>query len=84
MSATISRIPKVAVSEPAASINPMIDEKGDPHLVSTALEAIAGLLDQRQDVRLDEVQSYGVSILLKTCTAALRSMHQQQSKEVAA
>lgn len=78
MNAKLSSITPTASDVPAASHNPMIDESGDPHLVCTALEAIAGLLDQRRDVKLDEVQSYGVSILLKTCSAALRTMQEQR------
>ncbi len=78
MTANVTSMMPPVSSEPAASINPMIDESGDPHLVCTALEAIAGLIDQHQEVKLDEVQSYGVSILLKTCSAALRTMQEQR------
>lgn len=72
--ATIHSTEQSATSNTASFINPMIDDSGDSHLVCSALEAIASLLDQRKSVMLDEAQSYGISILLSTCAAALRNM----------
>lgn len=68
-----------AINNTASSINPMIDDNGDPNRVCSALEAISNLLDQRQKVTLDEAQSYGISILLSTCGAALRSMQEAKA-----
>jgi len=59
-----------------SSANPMIDTDGNTYLVSSALEALAALLDQKQEITLDESQSYGVSILLASCAAALRKMQE--------
>ncbi len=77
--ATAHSTEQSAIDNPASSINPMIDDNGDPYRVCSALEAISNLLDQRQKVTFDEAQSYGISILLSTCAAALRSMEEAKA-----
>lgn len=55
-------------------INPLISEDGNTYKVSAALIAIAGLMDGEQPKDLDGEHSFGVSMLLKTCAAALHHM----------
>lgn len=56
------------------SINPMITASGDTHRVSSALVALADLLADEQTMVPDGAQSYGLSVILQTCAAALRYM----------
>lgn len=72
--ATAHSTEQFTTNNTASFINPMINDNGDPHLVCSALEAISTLLDQRQKLTFDEAQSYGISILLSTCAAALKTM----------
>lgn len=56
------------------SINPMITADGDTYRVSSALVALADLLTEERSVVPDSAQSYGLSVILTTCAAALRHM----------
>lgn len=59
-------------------INPLISEDGNTYKVSAALIALAGLIDGLTDGEqpkdYGDDHSFGVSILLKTCAAALHHM----------
>lgn len=70
---TTSTKPTISIDD-MASINPLIDSDGSTYAVGSALEAIASLLDQGQGVKLDEAQAFGVTMMLRTCAAALRQM----------
>lgn len=61
--------------------NPLIDSDGDSYKVSTVLETVAKLFNQESSIALDESQTYGVSLILSTCAAALRKMSEISHEE---
>lgn len=69
---------KIAESEHLdwMSINPLIDSDGDNYRVSTVLETLSKMFDRQSDIALDEVDAYGVSLMLSTCAAALRKINE--------
>lgn len=69
---------KIAESEHLdwESINPLVDSDGDNFRVSTVLETLSKIFNQQQDIALDEVEAYGVSLMLSTCAAALRKINE--------
>ncbi len=56
-------------------INPLIDSDGDCYRVSTVLEMVSKMFNQHTAIALDEVEAYGVSLMLSTCAAALRKIN---------
>lgn len=61
------------------SINPLIDSDSDTYRVGSALAFMTQFFDNEEGVTLDGAQSYGVSIIMATCAAALR--HMQAARE---
>ena len=55
-------------------INPMITSDGDTYRVSSVLVALADFLPEEKAITPDGAQSYGLSVILQTCAAALRRM----------
>jgi len=60
-------------------INPMITSSGDTYRVSSALTALACLLEAEQTMEPDDDQGLGLSIILQTCSAALRHMQREKA-----
>ena len=60
--------------EQMATINPLITNDGNTYRVSSALTALAGLLEGERTMEPDSAEAYGVSVILATCAAALRRM----------
>jgi hypothetical protein len=58
-------------------INPMITRSGDTFRVSSAITALACLLEAEPTMEPDSAQAYGLSVLLATCAAALCHMGQK-------
>ena len=58
-----------------SAINPMICEDGDSYRVSSALTAVSCLFEKFDNgVTLDGAQTFGISMILETCAAALRRL----------
>lgn len=61
------------------SINPLITSSGDTFRVSAALTALADLVAGEQSMEPDSDQGLGLSVILQTCSAALRHMQRAKS-----
>lgn len=62
-----------------SSINPLIDADGDTFMVSSVLTAIASMFDTHGDTTtLGGVQTFGLSMILQTCAAALLQMSEDK------
>ncbi len=60
-------------------INPMIAPDGDTLLVSSSIDALAGMLeklDTGRGVTFDSAQIFGLVLILQTASAALRHMNE--------
>lgn len=60
-------------------INPMITPDGDTLLVSSSIDALAGMLeklDTGRGVTFDSAQIFGLVLILQTASAALRHMNE--------
>lgn len=60
-------------------INPMIAPDGDTLLVSSSIDALAGMLeklDTGRGVNFDSAQIFGLVLILQTASAALRHMNE--------
>jgi hypothetical protein len=61
-----------------SAINPLIDEKGDTSKVSATLDFVSWALrggdSDEGEIALSAGQAYGLSVLLDTCSAALKEM----------
>ncbi len=61
--------------EEMTSLNPMIASDGETFVVSSALNTIAGMLAGQNDgAHFDGARTFGLSVILETCAAALRHM----------
>ncbi len=59
--------------------NPMIDSDGDTYKVSSALNLLSCLLREDRTMPPDSAESFGLSVILDTCAAALRRMDEDRN-----
>ena len=64
-------------------INPLISSDGNTYKVSSALSALADMFEEENSRALDHDGDFGlgISVLLKTCAAALYRMNEVKSQE---
>lgn len=66
-------------NEQAEHINPLINANGQTYKVAAALTALAGLLEDDRAMEADQDEGLGLSLLLQTCSAALRYMERAKA-----